>query len=42
MIVIPAQAGMQYAAAYPRHCERTEAIHFFLCSAVWNASLRSQ
>ena len=25
--VIPANAGIQYAAAYPRHCERSKAIH---------------
>jgi hypothetical protein len=27
VIVMPAKAGIQYASAYPRHCERSEAIH---------------
>jgi hypothetical protein len=35
MTVIPAKAGIQHAAAYPRHCERSEAIHSsFLCGTM--------
>jgi hypothetical protein len=35
------EAGIQYAAAYPRHCERSEAIHSCLPSLPHDGLLRS-